>query len=269
MAKLHHVRSGSGEPLLLIMGMSGTHLSWGPDFVAALERDFDVVRYDHRGVGTSEPLPEGLTVATYAEDAIGLLDELGWESAHVCGISMGGMVAQELALSASQRIRSLVLGCTYAGGDESTRIAAGEFEPLAQAMAAGDREAAIRAGWQLNVSASFAADEAAFAAHRERALAIPVPVPTVMAQGMAVIAHDTRDRLSSIDVPTLVVHGTADRMLPYANAAVLADGIPGARLETLDGVGHMFWIEQPERSAALVRAHAAAQRGDAVGSPSA
>lgn len=260
MANLFYLRSGSGEPLLLIMGMSGTHLHWGPDFVAALEADFDVVRYDHRGVGNSEPLSGPITIADLAQDAIDLLDELGWESAHVCGISMGGMIAQEVALAAPQRVRSLVLGCTYAGGDDSTRVAAAEFAPLAEAMQSGDLEAAIRAGWNLNVSAPFAADDAAYAAHRERALALPVPVMTIMAQGAAVVAHDTHARLAEISVPTLVVHGTADRMLPFANAGALVDGIPGARLETLDGIGHMFWIEQPERSAQLVRDHALAAR---------
>jgi pimeloyl-ACP methyl ester carboxylesterase len=87
------------------------------------------------------------------------------------------------------------------------------------------------------------------------ASAVPVAVPVIMLQMRAVMDHDTSVRLGSIGAPTLVIHGTADRMLPVVNGELIARAIPGARLELLEGVGHMFWWEQPERSAALVRSH--------------
>ena len=87
------------------------------------------------------------------------------------------------------------------------------------------------------------------------ATALPVAVPVIMLQMQAVMGHDTSARLGAIEAPTLVVHGTEDRMLPVANGELIARLIPHARLELLEGVGHMFWWEQPERSAALVRAH--------------
>src|SRR3954451_5891721 len=117
--KLFHVRRGAGEPLLLIMGMSGTHLSWGDPFMEDLIRDYDVVAYDHRGVGRSDPESQQFSIVDLAEDAAGILDALGWDDAHVFGISMGGMIAQELALSHPERIRTLTLGCTYCGGPGS------------------------------------------------------------------------------------------------------------------------------------------------------
>jgi pimeloyl-ACP methyl ester carboxylesterase len=86
-----------------------------------------------------------------------------------------------------------------------------------------------------------------------------VPVDVIMAQMQAVVGHDTSARLSAIDVPTLVIHGTEDRMLPMVNGEVIARVIPNARLELLEDVGHMFWWEQPERSAALVRSHVMGQ----------
>src|SRR5271165_6568150 len=113
-------RSGSGPPLLLIMGMSGTALHWGEPFLEPLRRDFDVIAYDHRGVGASSRLEGPVTIAEMAEDAAGLLDALGLDSAHVVGISMGGMIAQELALAQPARVRTLTLGCTYCGGEGSS-----------------------------------------------------------------------------------------------------------------------------------------------------
>src|SRR5688500_3738894 len=105
---LHYVERGDGEPLLLIMGLSGTHLAWGDPFVDALAADFTVIAYDHRGVGRSSRIDEPFTLVQLADDAAALMDGLGLESAHVLGVSMGGMVAQELALRRPDRIRTLV-----------------------------------------------------------------------------------------------------------------------------------------------------------------
>jgi 3-oxoadipate enol-lactonase len=88
--ELDYERSGSGPPLLLIMGMSGTSLHWGEPFLEPLQRDFDVIVYDHRGVGASSRLEGAVTIAQLAEDAAGLLDALEIEAAHVVGVSMGG-----------------------------------------------------------------------------------------------------------------------------------------------------------------------------------
>jgi 3-oxoadipate enol-lactonase len=251
---LHYVRRGAGEPMLLIQGMSGTHLSWGEPFLAALERDFDLVAYDHRGVGRSPAVSEPFTICDLADDADALMDELGWESAHVVGVSMGGMVAQELALRHPERIRTLTLGCTYCGGEGSALASSEVSSKLAEAMMSGDRERAIATAYEVNVSPGYGADKSAYATFYEMATALPVAVPVIMLQAQAIQAHDTLDRLGEISAPTLVIHGTEDEMLPFSNAALIASRIPGARLETLEGVGHMFWWEQPERSAEAIRA---------------
>ena len=255
---LHWVERGEGEPLLLIMGMSGTHLSWGDPFQDLLARDFRVIAYDHRGVGRSSAAEAGYAIADLADDAAGLLTELGLDSAHVLGISMGGMVAQELTLRHPDRVRTLSLGCTYSGGEGAALAPAETAKKLQASFAAGDRERALRIGWEVNVSEAFAADEDEFAAFRQRAIDLPVPIPVIMGQAQAIMGHDTSERLGDIVVPTLVVHGTEDRMLPVANGRLIAERVPGARYEELDGVGHLFWIEQPERSAELVRDHALA-----------
>jgi pimeloyl-ACP methyl ester carboxylesterase len=260
--RFFHQRRGAGtEPLLLIQGMSGTHLSWGEPFVAGLEDAFDVVAYDHRGIGRSDPVTGPFTIKELAQDAVGLLDQLGWETAHVAGISMGGMVAQELALAHPERIRTLTLGCTYSGGEGSQLAPASTLARLAAGMQSGDRELAFRTAFEVNVSPEFAARPGAYEAFREMAKSLPAPVATILLQMQAIATHDTSTRLPSLDVPTLVVHGDADGMLPVANGRMIASLIPGARLEILPGVGHMFWWEQPERSAELIRGHALASAG--------
>jgi pimeloyl-ACP methyl ester carboxylesterase len=252
---LYYERRGAGEPVLLIQGMSGSHVAWGDAFLAGLGEDLDLVAYDHRGVGDSTPQTDPFTIAQLADDAAGVLDALGWESAHVLGISMGGMVAQELALRHPERIRTLTLGCTYPGGAEARLADPALIQELAGALMSGDRELALRTGFKANLSAAFVADEAHFEPFHAMATAVPVAVPVIMLQMQAVMGHDASGRLASIAAPTLVVHGTEDRMLPVANGELIAQLVPDARLELLEGVGHMFWWEQPERSAALVRSH--------------
>ncbi|HTB71189.1 MAG TPA: alpha/beta fold hydrolase [Solirubrobacteraceae bacterium] len=256
--QLDYERSGSGPPLLLIMGMSGTALHWGEPFLELLRGDFDVIAYDHRGVGASSRLDGKVTIRQMADDAAALMDALELDSAHVMGISMGGMVAQELALNHRQAIRTLTLGCTYCGGPGSALASEAVMSKLAAAMASGDRERALRAGWEINVSAAMATDEEVYASFREIGNRRAVAVDVIMQQLQACATHDTQERLPELaGLPTLVIHGTEDELLPVQNGRLIASRIPGARLEIFDGVGHLFFWERPERSAELVREHAA------------
>src|SRR5215210_6046555 len=133
--ELHYLRRGAGEPLLLIQGMSGTHVSWGEPFEAALQTEgLELLTYDHRGTGHSARVDAGFTIEQLADDAAGLLDVLGLERAHVLGISMGGMVAQELVLRHPERVRTLSLGCTYCGGPQGRLSSPEVSRRLGEAM---------------------------------------------------------------------------------------------------------------------------------------
>jgi 3-oxoadipate enol-lactonase len=256
--ELDYERSGSGPPLLAIMGMSGTSLHWGEPFLEPLREHFEVIVYDHRGVGASSRLEDQkLTITQMAEDAAGLLAALELVSAHVLGISMGGMIAQELALGYPERIRTLTLGCTYCGGEGSTLAAPEDFQPLSEAMMSGDRARALRASWEINVSPEMAADEDAYARFLAIAAERAVALPVIMAQMQACVTHDTNARLGELAMATLVIHGTADQLLPVQNGRLIASRIPGSQLEILDGVGHMFFWERPQHSAELIQTHAA------------
>jgi pimeloyl-ACP methyl ester carboxylesterase len=249
-------RSGRGEPLLLIQGLSGTHLSWGEPFLSQLESDFECIAFDNRGIGNSGAAPEPFTIAELAADALAVLDAAGHQTAHVLGISMGGMTAQELALAAPERLRTLILGCTYCGGPGSSRIAPEDAAPLLEAIASGDQDQVFQASYEVNLSPGFRAEESHYAEFTAMAGALPARRQTVQLQLGAVAGHDTNARIGEIAAPTLVIHGSEDEMIPVANGELIASLIPGARLEILDRVGHMFWWEQPERAAELIRSHA-------------
>jgi pimeloyl-ACP methyl ester carboxylesterase len=247
-------RGGDGQPLLLIMGMAGHQGLWREDFLSLLDRDFDVVTYDHRGIGASTDVAGAFTIAELADDAAAVLDAVGWPDAHVFGISMGGMIAQELALRNPDRVRKLVLGCTYCGGPDALLTAVGPVRML-EAMNTGLVEDAIRASFGANLSPAWTADDSHWPEFFHLAVAERVPVPVVMRQAQAIYAHDTSARLQSVIAPALVVAGTADEMLPHANSELIASLIPDAKLYLLADVGHLFWWERPDETADAVRAH--------------
>jgi pimeloyl-ACP methyl ester carboxylesterase len=256
--ELSYRRAGAGEPIVLIQGMSATHMAWGRPFLELMEASFDCVIFDNRGMGESGRAELPFTTRDLAEDVIGLMDGLDLDSAHVLGISMGGMIAQELALDHPERIRTLTIGASFCGGPDGTLMARSDLELLGAAYASGDREQVLRAMWEINLSPRFRSDDSRFAAFRDMAGALPAPRPVVMQQMQACASHDTSNRLGGLSLPTLVIHGTADRLLNAGNGRQIASLVPGARLELMDDVGHLFWWEEPERSAELIREHALA-----------
>ena len=260
-SELHYERRGRGAPLLLIQGMGANATHWGEPFLAALEHDFELILYDHRGIGRSAPLQGAdVTVPGLAGDALGLLDALGIGAAHVLGISMGGMVAQEVALAAPQRVLTLVLGATTCGGTQSRATPPEVVQRLTTVALSRDKELMLRTGFELVVSRRHASDAAHFAQFAAAARQFPATVPVLLAQKGAADGHDAYSRLRGLHVPTLVIHGTADELLASINGDLVASLIPGARLELLEGVGHLFFWEQPQRSAELVRGFALAAR---------
>jgi 3-oxoadipate enol-lactonase len=248
---LSYVRRGSGEPLLLVMGVAGHHRMWGEPFLAGLAGRFDVVAFDHRGIGDSHQA-EPFTITDLADDAVAVLDHLGWGSAHVMGISMGGVVAQELALREPGRVRRLVLGCTWPDPEDAWAPGVGR---LAEAASSGDAATAARLMFEANVSPGFAAGAGHFEEFVSAAASVQVPGPVVLMQMQAASAHDARERLASLSVPTLVLHGSVDDVIRTTAGERLASLVPGARLEVWDGVGHLFFWEQPDRAATTVGAH--------------
>ena len=238
------------EPLLLIMGYAGNAAAWAPQ-IPALAARFRVIAFDNRGAGRTAQ-PEGpYTIPQMADDAAGLLDALGIESAHVVGASMGGMIAQELALRHPSRVRTLTLLCTTPGGSRSFGWAE-MVENSKQLNGIMDLAAMMTPErMQEGIDAMFTpefmkAPGEGFQAMIMSSIQYPSTLAGLRGQMAAILQHDTYDRLSEIRVPTLVSAGSDDKLVDARNAPLLAERIPGAELKMFPGLRHGFTAERPE-----------------------
>lgn len=242
---------GDGDPVLLVQGLGYTRRGWG-ELPQLLADSFRVAYYDNRGVGQSDVPPGPYTVRGLAEDAIAVLDAAGIDRAHVVGASLGGMVAQELALGRPERVDRLVLACTTPGGARAYPLPDRSLQVFAQFALLPPEEALLLAVENSLADATVAArPDLVETVYRYRLDNAP-PLDGWQAQLAAGAAHDAHDRLGAIAAPTLVLTGTADNVVDARNSELLRDAIPGARLERLDGAGHIFFWEQPERAARLI-----------------
>jgi 3-oxoadipate enol-lactonase len=245
MTALHWESTGAGDPVLLIMGLGLSGGAWWRT-VPVLSRSLRVITFDNRGVGRSQARLHSYTTEAMADDAVSVLDAAGVEQAHLYGFSLGGMVAQQLALRHPGRVRSLVLGATHPGGPRAHRPSAEviDFFRRRASMSATD---AARASVPFNYGPRCRREhEDRIAEDIRRRLAHPFPEGAYRAQIVAATLHNTYRRLKRIKAPTLIVHGREDRMVPVANAEILAERIPGSRLRILEESGHLYSTEQPE-----------------------
>jgi pimeloyl-ACP methyl ester carboxylesterase len=235
--------TGTHDPVLLISGLGLSGGTWWRT-VATLSKRFRVVTYDHRGVGRSQSLSYAYTTEAMAADAIAVLDAAGIERAHVYGMSLGGMVAQELTLRHPGRVRSLTLGATQPGGPRAVRPEDAVLSFFRRRPGLPHEEAAW-ASVPYNYSprcrremVDRIAEDIAFR------LAHPFNPRAYQAQMTAAGLHNCLDRLPQLQVSTLIVHGEQDRVLPVGNAYVMAELIPGANLHVLKGAGHLYATEE-------------------------
>jgi pimeloyl-ACP methyl ester carboxylesterase len=238
--RLYHELHGpeDGLPLILLEGMGGDIPGWRRN-IPTLARELRVIAYDFRGNGNSDEPPSPCTMATFVEDTLALLDSLGIDRSHVYGQSFGGMVAQEMALARRDRVRTLVLACTHAGPSTAVRV----------------RGARVPKGepWRAMYAAGFPERHPEHVAEDLRiGAAQPKHPEGGRRQWEAMQGFDSFDRLPTIGVPTLVLHGTEDLAVSPENAEILAGRIPGAELMLLEGAGHLYHSEQAEAADAAV-----------------
>lgn len=239
---------GSGEPLLLIQGLGYGRGGWGalPELLA---RSFTVVTFDNRGFGDSDKPAGPYSTPELARDALAVLDAAGAERANVLGVSLGGMTAQELALAAPERVEKVVLVSTTAGGEGSFPMPPQTVDLMSRSATLEPLDALRR--FVVNALAPDPPAELVDEVFRYRVANPPDPAGW-QAQAAAGATHDALSRLGELRMPTLVVHGTADNVVDYRNAELLAERIPNARLELIDGAGHLLVWQDAERVAPLV-----------------
>jgi 3-oxoadipate enol-lactonase len=253
--KIYWDERGTGAPILLIMGLGYPSAMWHRTR-PALSTSYRTIALDNRGAGQSDVPPGPYSIALMASDAAAVLDAASVPTAHVFGISMGGMIAQEFALQYPGRVQSLILGCTAAGGPNAQRAEPAALEML-KASSWMSREQAAEAAIPFIYDAAtprhFIDEDIA------RRRAWPPNTAGYLAQLQAILAWESFSRLPQITTPTLVIHGKADRLVPPGNGELIAARIPGARLILLEHASHLFSTDQPEAAQKAIFEFLAAQ----------
>ena len=241
---LHYDVYGSGEPLLMIMGLGASSAVWDPDLVEELSESFRTITFDNRGTGQSDKPDQPYSIQMFADDAAGVLEGLGISRAHIFGVSMGGMISQEFALRHPGRTGTLTLGCTTAGGANSVPPPPESLKVLTAPREGVAPEEIIRRGWPLSFTPKY------ISTHRDlleariaRVLEHPTPPFAFQRQLEGTYTLQTWDRLPDIKAPTLVVTGAEDVLIPAKNSELIASRIPGAKLHMIPNAGHGFFTE--------------------------
>ena len=241
---------GRGEPLVLIQGLGGPGAGWFFQ-IRAFKKHYQVITFDNRGIGKTDKSSGPYTIKTMADDTIGLMDYLGIHKAHILGVSLGGMVAQEIAIGYPERVRKLVLACTSTGEGEITNI----HPDMLRAIGIKEGSTAVDFRSVDFAKSMSAIISLAFNGRLYKMLLMPISkvymkfggVGGYLEQMEAIVGHSTIDRLHLIEAPTLVITGVEDRIVSPHSSEVIASQIPNAKLVEVKGGSHAFFIEMRGR----------------------
>jgi 3-oxoadipate enol-lactonase len=249
---LYYEETGDGEPLLMVMGLATDHFGWilqVPEF----SKEYRVITFDNRDVGQSKQADEPYEVADMAQDALALADHLELDAFHLLGMSLGGAIAQEMAFAAPERLRTLTLVVTYAGGGNWAAERARLWSEIRGVI---DHETHL--DWLLlfGMSEDFYAspERVAYSKQLMRANPHPQSAEAFQRQVAAGGRHEARDRLGQIDVPTHVIGAERDTLVPVWKSKEIAELIPGADYSEMPGAPHALNMERPEEFNEMVLA---------------
>jgi pimeloyl-ACP methyl ester carboxylesterase len=242
--RIYYEVHGTGDPVLLIMGLGSNAHGWYRSIPWLAER-YRAIALDNRGVGRSDVPAGAYGIAQMAGDAAAVLDACAIEHAHVVGMSLGGMIAQRVALAYPERVRSLVLVCTTPGGRNAARASDEVMKGLVEG-GADPSTVYRRNAWFLYGDETRRDHPERIEQDIEARSRIPTQPAGYYGQLQAATGHDTWDELPSLRVPTLVVHGESDLLVPTENGRLLAQRIAGAELVLVPGAGHMLQADAGE-----------------------
>ncbi|MEM8608326.1 MAG: alpha/beta hydrolase [Myxococcota bacterium] len=265
----YRVVGTEGEPVLFIMGFAMVGGVWTP-LVNALRGEFRCCHYDHLGLGRSEPSPAFPTVASMADDAVRVLDDLGWDRVHVVGLSMGGMIAQEIGLRHPGRCSTLTLIATHAGGWMASFPAARGAGLVARGVLGGPK-VRFRLLPKLLYHRRYLerVDGDVFDPQMRERLRVEPPLRTVASQLLAVQRHRTEARLHRLSMPVLLVRPGRDILVNPSHTDRLAARIPRAQVVRYDDAGHGVTLQKGRELASVLRSHFRGEPGSDGATPSA
>ena len=241
-ARIYWDQAGSGDPLLLIMGLGYAHQMWFRT-LPILEAKYRTVYFDNRGVGKSDVPPGPYPIAQMAADAAAVMSAAGLDRAHVYGVSMGGMIAQQFALDYPDRVNKLILGCTASGGPSAVRAKDEVMKVLmARATMTPDEGAEAMVPYIYDASTPRARIDEDLIVRRS----VYPSNEGYLAQVQGIMAWTCFDRLNEIKAPTLVIHGETDELVPPGNGRLIAERIAGSRLVMIPHASHIYSTDQPE-----------------------
>ncbi len=237
---------GSGPPLVLIMGLR-RNAEWWYHQIPELSKHFTIIAFDNRGAGRSDKPKTEYSIGLFADDTAGLVDFLDIPKAHILGISMGGYIAQELAINYRDKINGLILGCTSCGGKRAVHMPEEKMEKF-QANKGLTPEQILRKDMDLYFSDRFIREHPDWIEEFVNvSLRYYQPADAFFRQLNACIKNDTGDRVHKISGPVLIMTGDDDYLVPSENSYILKELMPQAKLEIFPGCRHCFFLEEPAR----------------------
>jgi len=250
--QMNYEVNGEGFPLVMIMGLGANLDWWDPRMIQELSKYFKTIVFDNRGTGRTEVSDKEYSIRLFADDTAGLMDALRIPSAHVLGISMGGMIAQELALNHPEMVEKLVLCSTFCGGKRAVQPSGETLNTLVRGGATPSEEEAARLTLSLCLTKEFMDKDPDYVkSMTQRILKAPISPEAFQRQLGAVMSFSTFDRLSGIKAPTLVLHGKQDILVPPENGSILAKAIPNAKLVLLEKSAHALAEDTEEATNAI------------------
>lgn len=253
--EIFYEMQGEGAPLVLIMGWTASSESWDPRLLEELSRFYTVIVFDNRGTGRSDKPDVEYSIGMMTDDVAGLLEAVNIQKAHVLGFSMGGMIAQELALRNPEKVSSLILCGTSCGGLDSVQMKQ-ETQKAASTIMNPPPEMrmdeVMMLFMRLIYTPRYIQENKEDIVKAWMSMKYPTPPYVYERQFQAVSKYDAYDRLPDIRVPTLVLTGEEDVMIPPENSRTLADRIPDAQLRTFKDAAHMFLEEVREQAVSVI-----------------
>jgi pimeloyl-ACP methyl ester carboxylesterase len=245
--QIYYEVHGEGFPLIMIMGLGGNIDWWDPRMIRELSKRFKTVMFDNRGAGRTDVSDRKYSIKLFADDTAGLMDALGISRAHVLGISMGGMIAQELVLNYPKKVEKLVLCSTTCGGTKSVPPSEDVMGILMADGSTLSQKEVAKMTIPLILTEDFAKKNPDLVElMMQQMLKAPISNEAFMQQLNAIMEFDTHDRLPHIRAPTLVLHGKQDILVPPGNCSILAEAIPNAKHVYLGKSAHGLAEEMNE-----------------------